>query len=67
MKIRQAATEFIIDVNKPQSAIRVLKGIRRGTQRGIPRLDLVTAASAMTEVIFIEFMLKDLGVTDFEP
>lgn len=64
MRVLQAASEFINDANKPQLAIRVLKSIRRGTQRVIPKLDSETADRARAEVISIETMLKTLGVTD---
>lgn len=66
MRVRQAATEFINDANKPQLAIRVLKSIWRDTQRVIPKLDSETADRARAEVISIETMLEALGVTDFK-
>lgn len=64
-RILFAANDFLIDINKPQAAIRVLKGMRLGIINALPTLDAEDSAAAIGEKFLIETMLKDLGVTDF--
>ena len=67
--IRKVASDFLMDINKPQAAIGVLKGLRKGLNRSIPEIkDANIRGQALSEVALMEIYLKELGVEpkDFE-
>ena len=63
-----AATSLLVDSDGPEKAIRVLKKIRGAEQDFLKESrDSRGIAESVGEIAFIEIMLKDLGVTNFEP
>lgn len=64
--IQRAATDFLIDIDKTEAAIKVLKGLRKEARQVLPGLDISAGANAFVTIGEIEIFLKKLGVTDFE-